>query len=209
MNDGEHEEIHRDLGAYVLGGLEPAERDRFERHLSGCTLCREELADLAVLPVLLSRLDEAAVATSPPAFEPIVERLAQQRRTERRRQWLLTAAAVIVTLVAATSLMVRPFDGGTGPGRAYASADGRVAATIEPRPWGMAVHISAEDLASETGYVAEAVAHDGHRAQIATWSDTGRPVEITGGCYLEASDVMRVEIIDPVDDTVLAVLTAG
>ena len=48
-----------EVGVYVLGALAPAERDAFERHLSDCATCRDEVADLAVLPGLLGRLDLA------------------------------------------------------------------------------------------------------------------------------------------------------
>ncbi|MCK9896208.1 anti-sigma factor [Frankia sp. AgB32] len=44
------------LGAYVLGALDPAERSELEIHLAGCAVCRAELASLAGLPGLLSRL---------------------------------------------------------------------------------------------------------------------------------------------------------
>lgn len=33
-----------DAAAYALGALEPAEAEAFERHLEGCTVCRDELA---------------------------------------------------------------------------------------------------------------------------------------------------------------------
>jgi anti-sigma factor RsiW len=46
-----------EVGAYVLGALVPAERDAFEKHLGECAICREEVADLAVLPGLLGRID--------------------------------------------------------------------------------------------------------------------------------------------------------
>jgi hypothetical protein len=48
-----------EVGVYVLGALAPAERDAFERHLGECAICRDEVADLAVLPGLLGRLDLA------------------------------------------------------------------------------------------------------------------------------------------------------
>lgn len=208
MSDAEHEQIHRDLGVYVLGALEPAARDRVERHLSGCAGCRNELADLAVLPTLLSRLDETtAAATAAPSFEPVVERLARERRGARRRERVFAAVAAMVAVVAAVALLVGPPRADNFPQLAYASDDGLVTATVEDRPWGMAVHITAQGLPSRNGYVAQAVARDGHRAQIATWSDTGRPVTITGGCYLDAKDLTRLEIVDP-DDDVLAVLTS-
>lgn len=48
------------LGVYVLGAIDPAERAQVDAHLSTCQDCRDELAGLAGLPALLSRvsLDE-------------------------------------------------------------------------------------------------------------------------------------------------------
>ena len=52
-------ELHKLLGAYLLGGLEPAEAARFEHHLEACAECRRELDDLASLPALLDALPVA------------------------------------------------------------------------------------------------------------------------------------------------------
>ena len=45
----------------MLGALAPAERADYERHLAGCAACRESVAELAVLPGLLGRLDPAGL----------------------------------------------------------------------------------------------------------------------------------------------------
>ncbi len=52
-----HCEHEHDDGAYVLGALSPAERAAYESHLATCSFCREAVADISVLPDLLSRLD--------------------------------------------------------------------------------------------------------------------------------------------------------
>ena len=49
-------ELHQLLGAYLLGGLEPAEAAAFEQHLAVCADCRQELDDLASLPALLDAI---------------------------------------------------------------------------------------------------------------------------------------------------------
>jgi anti-sigma factor RsiW len=50
------------LGVYVLGAIDPAERTLADAHLATCRECRDELAGLAGLPALLSRVsaEEAA-----------------------------------------------------------------------------------------------------------------------------------------------------
>lgn len=204
-----HEEIRRDLGVYVLGALEPEHRDRLEGHLAECSLCREELAELAVLPTLLARVGQppAAAAGDPPAFEPIVARLAALRRRERRRQWTLAAAAVLAGVVAAVSI-VAGLPSGSGAGVAYLGEDAGVTATLEERGWGMAMHLDVRDLPPRPGYIAVAVADDGHRTQVASWSRTEGPTEITGACYLKPDEVDRLEIVAP-DEEVLTVLRSA
>ncbi|MER6596669.1 zf-HC2 domain-containing protein, partial [Micromonospora purpureochromogenes] len=64
-------EFAHDDGAYVLGALAPADRAAYERHLAGCAACREAVAEIAVLPGLLGRLDPAALDEFlPPPQEP-------------------------------------------------------------------------------------------------------------------------------------------
>jgi anti-sigma-K factor RskA len=107
----EHE---HDDGAYVLGALSPAERAAYERHLANCSFCREAVADIAVLPGLLGRLDAAEFAKlldptlSTPAPErsrmpELVTAAQTTRRKERRRlrvRVLSTAlAAAVVALI--------------------------------------------------------------------------------------------------------------
>jgi hypothetical protein len=54
-------QIRFDLGAYVLGSIGAADRNAVGAHLACCADCRDELAELAGLPGLLSRVtaDEA------------------------------------------------------------------------------------------------------------------------------------------------------
>lgn len=63
-------EFAHDDGAYLLGALAPAERAAYERHLAGCASCREAVAEIAVLPGLLGRLDPAGLV---PLLEPVAE----------------------------------------------------------------------------------------------------------------------------------------
>ena len=91
----------------MLGALAPAERAAYERHLAGCASCREAVAEIAVLPGLLGRLDPAGLEQFlPPPAAPRVPALldeARRRRTrersaDRRRYALTTLAAAGLAL---------------------------------------------------------------------------------------------------------------
>ena len=61
---------HHLLGAYVLGGLDPADAAAFEAHLQDCGACRKELAVMEKVPMLLDALpvpDAVAAAAGKPA----------------------------------------------------------------------------------------------------------------------------------------------
>lgn len=51
----DHDDYRHLLGAYVLGGLTPADRAAVDTHIATCPTCRAELADFAVIPSLLAK----------------------------------------------------------------------------------------------------------------------------------------------------------
>jgi anti-sigma factor RsiW len=119
---GEHCEFEHDDGAYILGALSPAERAEFERHLAQCPPCRRSLADLAVLPGLLgrlntyppgpSRVDAASGRTG--AAETLLPRLlttasrirGEERRAQRRRQVRVAVSAIMAAAAVAAAVGV-------------------------------------------------------------------------------------------------------
>jgi len=141
--------VRPDIGAYVLGGLEPAEQAAVREHLATCSECAAEHASLAGLPRLLALAAPMAEAGPPPAAieERVLDAIAGERpqqppRAPRRRlpraRVLVPAAvglvAVVVALVIALGggdeptpgfkVALRPAAGETGSGRAVlASAD--------------------------------------------------------------------------------------
>jgi len=99
----EHE---HDDGAYVLGALSPAERTAYERHLATCSFCREAVADIAVLPGLLGRLDpdDFAKLLDPTLSAPPTNRtpdLVAAAQTNRRRERKKTRVRILSTALAA------------------------------------------------------------------------------------------------------------
>lgn len=208
MSSDDHEVRHRDLGVYVLGALDSAERDRLEQHLARCQSCRDELATLAVLPSLLSRLADTQnrPETAPPPFDGVLARIRRERRRARRRERRYAAVAALATLAAFVVVVVSAVLPNGGDGRAFAAADGQATATVQERAWGMAMQLHVDALPPRPGYSAWAVTGDGHRTQVASWTAVGGPVDVDGACYLAPDEVARLEIVGARDDAVLAVL---
>jgi hypothetical protein len=126
------------LGVYVLGAIEPAERAALDEHLSVCGRCRDELASLAGLPALLSRVGEEQLAQlgTPPEelLEPMLARANREIRTRRRRNVALliaAAAALVIATGAGMGLVTRDGDGGRPLARASTTAP---APTPTPSP---------------------------------------------------------------------------
>ena len=51
------ERVHELLGAFVLGGLDPEERNTFTAHLLTCAVCQGEAAQLSGIPGLLDLVE--------------------------------------------------------------------------------------------------------------------------------------------------------
>jgi anti-sigma factor RsiW len=121
-----------DIGCYVLGSLDPAERAKVEEHIGECDACRAELVSLAGLPGLLSRVSpqEAAAglpATPPRMLEGLLARAAEQRRTRRHRVLAAAAALILVAGGIATGLELTNPSGG---GASTTATDGPVHARV-------------------------------------------------------------------------------
>lgn len=106
-------EPHVELGGYVLGRLEPAERERFEEHLAGCAQCREELGELTDVARSLERA--APRYDLPAGLEgktfAAVERAAVQHarplpEAPEPRWWRLGLPGKIAAVAAVTAVLV-------------------------------------------------------------------------------------------------------
>lgn len=109
-------QARQELGVYLLGAIDPAQRAVVARHLASCRDCRTELAGMAGLPALLRRVpahelrrllvDDAVSLVPGPPLSALIVRVARARR--RRR--CLTVATAVVAAVAVVSgwLGLRP-----------------------------------------------------------------------------------------------------
>jgi predicted anti-sigma-YlaC factor YlaD len=159
------------LGVYVLGAIDPAERSLVDRHVSGCRDCRDELAALAGLPALLSRVsgDEAgrisredaepvpSDVAPPEDFAQSLLTLTAARRRRSRRWRAIAAAAAVVIAAAGTAAGLRLAPGqpsprppdavsgqyGTWRTARTTSALSGVMATVRylNEPWGTALYV--------------------------------------------------------------------
>ncbi|MFR9776024.1 anti-sigma factor family protein [Micromonospora sp. MS34] len=221
-------EFAHDDGAYVLGALAPAERTAYERHLAGCAACREAVAEIAVLPGLLGRLDPAGleqfleVGPETARVPALLDAAREQRRRERtrsRRRYVATAlaAAVLAVLAGLGVAQLRPPAAPPAPQVSLAAM----------RPVAGAVPVHAEIALTDTGWGTEVTMHcgydqraghreaytfrlvahgpDGATEQIGSWlAAPGDDVRLTGATHFTRGELVRLELLRADDTPVLA-----
>lgn len=213
------EHAHDD-GAYVLGALSPAERAAYERHLAVCPPCREAVAEIAVLPGLLGRLDPANLdrIAAPPNQEEQLPKLldeARQRRRRERRTARFRVAGVVATAAALAALAgfgaAGPVTGGgSGTGVevrmvAMEPVRGGVPVTAEigfdGTRWGTVVTMRcqyAETADYTKAYTFRLVAHgpNGETEQVGSWlAAPGDDATFTGVTRFTRSELVRLELL--------------
>ncbi|MFF5176672.1 anti-sigma factor family protein [Micromonospora sp. NPDC000316] len=166
-------EFAHDDGAYVLGALAPAERVAYERHLGGCGSCRDAVAEIAVLPGLLGRLDPAGLEQflpppAPPRVPALLEEARVRRRHERaatRRRYALTglaaAALALVVGVGTAAVLPRP----AAPPGAQATRPGPQVSMVAMRPVASTGPVHAEIGLIRSRWGTEVTMHCGYDAR--------------------------------------------
>lgn len=202
-------------GAYVLGALAPAERQDYERHLSGCAECAGAVRALAGLPGLLGRVDAAVVTSAaevpPPTLLPTL--VAEVRRRDRRRLVATAAlgAAAAVLVVAGVLVGWRVVSSPAEPVVAEAPVavpmhpvggapvDAQVA--LEAVAWGTRLSLTCTYTAppgldtDSTTYVLVVRTADGRTEQVGTWSALpGRTLQVVGATASRRGDITSVEV---------------
>jgi len=203
---------HLDVGAYVLGILDQADRERFEAHLAGCPGCAAEVDELAGLEPLLAELAAAGPVESGPAARPspqlldsLVGEVASTRRKARTRRLALVAAAAVLIVggPAATwalsqqdpqpAVAVQQFTA-TDPGTGVSATVG-----VTPKKWGSEISLALSNVTGPQNCDLIAVSAKGERQTVSTWAvpPTGYGTDAlrtTGGAGLTPSDIDHFEI---------------
>jgi anti-sigma factor RsiW len=202
MMDGCRER-RTEMGAYVVGALQPAERATFEAHLPGCQGCRSALASLAGLPGMLARLSPEEVEPGPPSPEPVaagrVSALAERRRSGRAR-WLALAGCALALGVGG-AILGPPSTSPSGTASTVVSAESRgthveARAALTPAPWGTDVALRLSHVTPGARCRLVAVAADGRREVAATWrADYEGNATLRGVTAVPLGDLTRLVVV--------------
>jgi Putative zinc-finger len=199
-------EMRQLLGVYVVGAIDPAERALVDDHLGECQACRDELAGLAGLPAMLSRVPAADVArlggsvvSLPQAAEPspellnsLLRRVAGRRRTRLYRG---AAAAAAAAVIAAGGTAVAFNLAGSGSGSATEVASGANAAAhisavvdYSPTSWGTAMRVQVSGIKRGTACRFWVLTGSGQRSSAGSWTVANR---YGAGPWYQASSAVQ------------------
>jgi anti-sigma factor RsiW len=192
-----------DLGAYLVGSLDPAERAEVEQHLATCTDCLSEMAELAPLPGVLGRIDAAEardrlLTPSPDLLSRALAAIDEHEQKERRRllRWKTAAAAAAVVAVLAGALPQLITKGAEDtPMAVMAGVTAAGMGSMHQRAWGTAVHLELTGLPPASGYRAYATARDGRTEVAANWgaSPDGRAT-VVGTTAIPRNELASIQI---------------
>ncbi len=200
-----------ELGAYVLGVLDSAERHAVEGHLEDCAVCRDEVARLSAVRPLLDRIDAAEAGDDrllPPAdLAPRVLLSAAGAAGRLRREvvrWRVLAGLSTAAALVIGALVWAPWQ--TPPDRLVApvapvaadafGTDGTIAAYAWE--WGTTLELEVADLPARDTYVVWAVSDDGRRERAGTWGPTAaRGARVRAATAIVRADLAGVEVTGP------------
>ncbi|MGY2744845.1 zf-HC2 domain-containing protein [Pseudarthrobacter sp. O4] len=218
-------DLHQLLGAYLLGGLEPADAAAFEQHLESCAVCGQELDELASLPALLDAvpvteavaLTAVAVAAGPgqaraagavPVPKRLLDELSARRRKVRRR-WSAAVAAVAAACLALGVLAGPLLNQPAKPDASYSvqAGDGvQFTVGLVKKTWGTELAVDGRSLPVDGTFSLWVKDRDGGEDRACAWTATpsGR-VKITGATPVQLASIVSVEMRNAQQQTVAVV----
>ncbi|WP_434599426.1 zf-HC2 domain-containing protein [Streptomyces sp. A5-4] len=211
---------HRDVGAYALGVLDPADTFRFEEHLSDCPTCAVRLSEFAGLEPMLATFAHPgggpdALLPQPPVpelLDRLLDRVEVARRHSGRRRFRLVAAAAALIIGGPAAVLGPQLQGGDGGGavRQLAATDPAtgVSATValRERAWGSGVGLELATVQGPLACELIAVGKDGGEQTVTTWAVPAggygipgvagheQPLRTEGGAALSGNEIDRFEV---------------
>ncbi|MET7620071.1 zf-HC2 domain-containing protein [Streptomyces sp. NPDC005408] len=203
---------HRDVAAYALGVLEPADVFRFEEHLAECVRCTVQLSDFTAVAASLAELagpGQVEARPSPLMLDRLTAEVAVERRQSRgRRLRLVAAAAALIVALPAATVALR---GGSGPaGQRVEARDARTGVTasaaLQDREWGTEVALHLTDLKGPRSCRLIAIGKDGIEHPVLSWSVPAggygiagspgheEPLDIEGSTEVPSGEIARWEV---------------
>jgi hypothetical protein len=196
------------LGAYVVGALDHTERVDLEAHLARCPMCRDEMAELAPLPGLLSRLTVDEALAGPPTAESadadgaLLERLLAAAARERRRasvtRWVAAAAAAVVLVGGGTGGVLATRGHGTHWQQTAAAASGPVHLQVKlaDQASGTKLDMTMSGVARGQRCSLVAVSRDGRTEDAGWWEATyDGTAHITGTTSIARRDLTQLRVV--------------
>jgi anti-sigma factor RsiW len=216
------ESVHRDVGAYALGVLDPRDSARFEEHLAMCHSCPRELEQLSPVATLLSHVDmDSLVFAERSARDPRrADALVTTMRTERRRTRMrrrLTLAACLALLLGAGGLVASgridvlrlpgspPAATSAAPKLHAVSQTTGTDATVQvdPKKWGSEITLRIARVSGPVTCRLVAVSRDGRTETLMGWnvppegygtSAQPRPLILHGSTAIARTDLSKLEV---------------
>ncbi|WP_433608977.1 zf-HC2 domain-containing protein [Dactylosporangium sp. CA-139114] len=209
-----HDAVRRLLGAYVLGGLDDADQDTVDAHLSTCAECRTEVGRLAAVPELLQRLPSGPGAPLEPPSRAGLDALLRRARPRRLPVVALAAACLVLAVLVGLLAVNRP-ESSSPPPRAGASPSASAnpgtivefeaaagsglsgRATLSPRQWGVSVSLELAGLPGEGPFTMQVLGRGGQSEQAACWGRTQTAqARVTGASSIQLANVDAIQVAD-------------
>jgi hypothetical protein len=217
------ESVHREVGAYALGVLDPRDSARFEEHLAMCHQCPRELEQLSPVAALLSHVDmDSLVVADRSARDPhrsdalVTTVRAERRRAAMRRR--LTLAACLVVLMAAAGVLVSGrlnLLTGSGEGNAPVTSaapklhavsqqtDTEASVWVDGKKWGSQVTLEIDHVTGPATCRLVAVSRNGQTEILMGWnvppegygtSEQPKSLVLRGSTAITRSDLSKLEV---------------
>ncbi len=214
----DHRDLQVLLGAYVLGGLDAADRARVDEHLRTCDECRQELASFAGIPGLLRKVPQmpegADPEPSPDLLPTLLDKVRDERRSQRRRlrsRWIAAAAALVLAIAVGVGAGLR-ISHRTEDVRessqtvALLAAAGQANGQVElvHKTWGTELVVHLTGLPAQGPFTLVVHNTAGLTQDAATWGTTpSHQAQVTGATSFATDEVHEVQVTGP-DGTLLA-----